>query len=418
MKKSFKYSWIIVFMMFTFMNSINVSSYEFINENNKSDVNQMKNQIYQITEEYYETFKNKDRNSSGIGYFGGALCPNGITVTDKNGGSEVHDFEEYVAGVVAAENSWHEGDNIENIKAQAVAARTYAISRTNYCQKPIRNGQTDQVYRQTSDPYILRGVDETKNVVMLQNGKVFSTEYDAFCVIKRTSSDYTIKQQSQVIPKSFVQEMGSAYLGIDYCYGHGHGMSQIGARYLQRTGYTYDQILTYYYPAGTEIARAGSSVNWKQCDSNWRSVKVGPSDLCNIGCYITSIAILIAKSGAKTTLGSDFNPGTFTQFLAQNGAIDSKSGSVTSLSPINKLVSVFGAQSDKNSSVDNIQNYLNQGKYVQIYITKANGRPHFVAVDYIEGDKIHISDPGSSCTVLNDCYPGSKINNIRVYTIG
>ena len=36
-------------------------------------------------------------------------------------------------------------------------------------------------------------------------------------------------------------------------YGHGVGMSQTGANEMAREGYTYDEILTHYYP-GTEVA--------------------------------------------------------------------------------------------------------------------------------------------------------------------
>lgn len=417
MKKAYRYSCIIVFLACIFMNSTSVSSYQFINENNRYGVNRLKNQIHEITEEYYSTYKKRDGNSSIIGTLSGSLCPNGITLIGSNGERVVHDFEEYVAGVVAAENSWHEGDNIENIKAQAIAARTYAVSRTNYCQKPIRNGQTDQVYRQTSDPYILRGVQETANMVVLQNGKIISTEYDAFCVKSRSGDNYILRQQSQVIPKSFVQEMGSYYVGIDYCFGHGHGMSQIGARYLQRLGWTFNQILTYYYPAGIEIVRAGSSVDWKQYDSAWKNVKIGGSTLGAVGCYVTSIATLIAKSGASTKLGYNFNPGTFAEYLSSQGAFASD-GSLITLNPIKNLVNIFDVRVDSDTSSSNIKNQLGQGKYVQIWLKKANGGSHFVAVDHIEGDRIFINDPGSTCTVLNDCYPGSTKRNIRVYTIG
>lgn len=38
---------------------------------------------------------------------------------------------------------------------------------------------------------------------------------------------------------------------ITYGYGHGVGMSQNGANILGKQGYTYDQILAYYFPGIT-----------------------------------------------------------------------------------------------------------------------------------------------------------------------
>lgn len=420
MKKGLCCSWIIIFILCNFMGNINVFSYQFINEDNKWDITQLKEDIYQITKEYYELYGEKKSNSY-FGSYTGSLCPNGIMVE----GYGTINFEEYVAGVVSAENGWYENGNIENLKAQAIASRTYALKRTNYCQSSIKSSQGAQVYKPTNNAAILRAVEETKGMILTYNGEIFSTEYDAFCVKSRSADSYTLRQPSQnypgkyqVIPKSFVAEMGSAYVKMDYCYGHGRGMSQIGARYLQRQGYTYDQILSYYYPAGVEIVRPSAANNWKQYDSAWKNIKLGSSTLGDVGCYVTSIAILIAQSGVKTTLGDDFNPGTFAEYLSSHGAFSS-GGALQSFASMSGLLNSFASAIDYNVSAENISRYIQQGKYVQVYITKSNGNSHFMAVTGVEGDNVYISDPGSStCTVLSECYPGKKINNIRVYTIG
>lgn len=204
------------------------------------------------------------------------LCPNGIVIE----GVGTIDLEDYIAGVVAAENSWHQGDNIENLKAQAIASRTYALTRTNNCQTAIKNSTANQVYKSTTDPYMIRAAQETRGMVIRKNGEIYTgTEYDAFCVTDNSGSNYTIMQKNQSIPKSFADSNGagwsythclcnqsSNFPKSEYprCYsgntyldgGHGRGMSQIGSRYLQTQGYTFDKILAYYYGDDIQLTQS------------------------------------------------------------------------------------------------------------------------------------------------------------------
>lgn len=187
-----------------------------------------------------------------------ALCPNGIEVV-TNGKTELINFEDYVAGVVAHENNWHQGSSIENLKAAAVAARTYAIKRTNYCSSSISNSTNAQTYSATSDQYILQAVAETKGIMLTRGGKPISTEYDALAYKSEDDNYVTIKQNNQKIPLSWFDESGNGVCNNNLNAArngklamHGRGMSQCGSRYLDSIGYTYDQILSYYY--GNEVA--------------------------------------------------------------------------------------------------------------------------------------------------------------------
>lgn len=424
MKKALSYLIVFCLVYNVFMINISVFSYEYVDKDNEYFVELLKNEIYDITEEYYNLYGDKN-DSISVGVFSGTLCPNGITVK----GYGTISLEDYVAGVITAENNWSYGENIENMKAQAIAARTYGIINSNHCQTSIESSQAKQVYtKPLANSSAVRAAQETSGMILQYNGQLFNPEYDAFCVIEKTNDSYTINQpsqyhpgQHQVIPASFINQTQSSHKGIDYCFGHGKGMSQIGSRYLSTQGYAYDQILQYYYPTGIEIVKPSSSVNWKQCDSAWGHIKLGGSEgasLCDIGCYVTSMAILIAQSGAPTTLGDNFNPGTFAQYLISHNAF-SNGGSLDSLSSVNSLVSGFSVGNpDYNTSVDNIRSYLSSGKYVQVHIKRPNGTQHFVAVTGVDGDKVHISDPGNSCTVLSDCYPPSYLSDLRIYTIG
>ena len=68
---------------------------------------------------------------------------------------------------------------------------------------------------------------------------------------------------------------------------------------------------------------SGEYVNWRQGDPSWANVRIGntSSTVGRIGCLVTSIAILIEKSGVNTTI-SPFNPGTFVEALNKNGGFD------------------------------------------------------------------------------------------------
>ena len=69
---------------------------------------------------------------------------------------------------------------------------------------------------------------------------------------------------------------------------------------------------------------SGEYVNWRQSGQSWSNIKIGNtnSTLGQIGCLVTSISILIEKSGCNSTI-IPFNPGTFLEALNKNNAFDS-----------------------------------------------------------------------------------------------
>lgn len=94
------------------------------------------------------------------------------------------DLEEYLKGVVAAEvpSDWE----MEALKAQAVASRTYAIhqKRANG-RRPfhIENTVNGQVYlgRRGERPRAVRAVEATKGQVVLYEGRVIAAFYHSSC---------------------------------------------------------------------------------------------------------------------------------------------------------------------------------------------------------------------------------------------
>ena len=373
-------------------------------------------------------------NGRKKGWTDSALCPDGIMVKEKDGTVNTHYLEEYVAGVVAAENGWHvPEDNIESMKAQAIAARSFALSRTSGCSTIINNSQGDQAYVTTDDPYAIRAAQETAGVVLRNaDGSIYHAQYDAFCVSSYSpvNDSYTIRQKSQVIPKSFVDVHGTFCKGTSEpakcgCNGHGAGMSQIGARYLQSTGSDHKQILAFYYTnavldesnkgSGVGGADAGPWSNWKQTQEPWGSLDMPkPNKKCstisNCGCAITSLAILIARSGVPTSLDPDFNPGTFYQAIKPhmngNGVTWNEPSIVT---PYIKLHTVVYPS---QSSLEKLREFLRQGYYVIVGV-KGNG--HWVVVLGENGNTFDIVDPGWDKTSLSQW--DNSIGSIIVYKV-
>lgn len=214
--------------------------------------------------------------------FGGYYEPecSEMTVISKDGTSaNTYSLTDYVAGVVAAEVGG--ANNIEVYKTFAVAARTYGLRKQNNCS--IENSTAYQVFKDitndtsSSSQMIYEAVKETEGIVLLnEGGTLFAGEYDAFCYVDKDSNYFTLSQQNQKIPTSWVEtNVGSYYYkncpcnlndsSMPECFadgvwqdgGHGRGMSQLGSYYLAKEqGYTYDQILNFYYgDSGAVISR-------------------------------------------------------------------------------------------------------------------------------------------------------------------
>ena len=207
-------------------------------------------------------------------------CP-GVVVTGNYAG--VYSLEEYVAGVVQNENSWYQGNNIESMKAQAVAARTYVLRVTNNCSLPIENSASKQTMNPNYSSQAKRAAEETAGQVLVNSsGNYISTEYDAFCYSSKDSKYYTI-QAGVKIPTDWVESNIKTWTykncqcelkdeSNDRCWGtnskgnrvwldggHGRGMSQWGSRYLQTQGYTYDKILSTFY-SSAQISTPGNNI--------------------------------------------------------------------------------------------------------------------------------------------------------------
>ncbi len=108
-----------------------------------------------------------------------------LTLTYENGGIDAIlaiDIEEYLYGVVAYEMS--DSFPLEALKAQAVAARTYAMQKKAGAKSKaydVVDTTADQVYRGFDPIYknVIKAVDETRGIVGRANGRYADCFYTA-----------------------------------------------------------------------------------------------------------------------------------------------------------------------------------------------------------------------------------------------
>ncbi len=161
-----------------------------------------------------------------------------------NGATLINDvpLESYLKGVVPAEmpSKWNE----EALKAQAIAARSYAVATTNAGKHASKGFDlvattADQAYGGASaeKERTTKAVEDTRGIVLVQSNKVIPTYYHA-------SSGGKTKVWSS--GQSFLQSVPS-FDSDRKKNGHGVGMSQHGANNLAGQGYNAYQILNYFY---------------------------------------------------------------------------------------------------------------------------------------------------------------------------
>lgn len=157
------------------------------------------------------------------------------------------DLEDYVTCVVASEVG---NAPLEACKAQAVAARSFAIARGVLSGKVISDSSaTAQAYRANRIGYATcaKAAWETKGQVLTYNGNVISANYcEANGGRTYSSEEVWGTKKPYLIAQSDPWDSSAKS-------GHGVGMSQKGAIAAARAGKTYKEILGFYYP-GTKIS--------------------------------------------------------------------------------------------------------------------------------------------------------------------
>ena len=169
---------------------------------------------------------------------------------------------------------------------------------------------------------------------------------------------------------------------------------------------------------------SGEYVNWRQTDPQWSSIRVGNSSgtLGSIGCLITSISILIEKSGCNTMI-KPFNPGTFLEALNRNNGFDSNGNlqyaAVTKAVPAFKYVGNVNLRGkSKEEKLSLIKQYKDSGYYITAEVKGATpGHQHWVAVTNIDGNNVIMVDPGSNQTIMWNAYNYEKTSQFNYFKV-
>lgn len=327
-------------------------------------------------------------------------------------GEALVDFEKYIMGVVYAENA---GGSFEALKAQAVAARSYALLRgkkmgTKYLQiyqengqwiLPIRNCTEDQVY---CDP------DQGCSAVRKPSASGAATTIYSGANKKGYTYKGPLSADSD-IRKAVIETTGEVLMnGGSIVYTTYTDTTQNRFNSMANDGIEYNQILANVYGTGSDVksscdyscGASGDFASWKQTDGTWKDVIIGSpgGSMGKIGCLVTSLAIQIARSGAAPF--DDFNPGSFAMALNQIGAFGPGGALqgdhyVTSVAPNfykdYSSANTGGIGSTQADKLAVIQKQLEDGCYP---IVRVKGDGHFVAVDRVEGDSVYIFDPDPS----------------------
>ena len=172
-----------------------------------------------------------------------------------------------------------------------------------------------------------------------------------------------------------------------------------------------------------ETAESGEWSEWRQINAPWSSIPLGVKDnIGTVGCYVTSIAIQIKRSGAQTKI-TNFNPGTFVNEIKKTpGAFSDGGGlnwvgenSISNFVPGFKIVASHVALGrTKEDQIKTIQKYIDEGYYVVLNLDYGK---HWVAVTGTNSGNIQMVDPGRNEKNVYDVYPPSSIVKINVYSI-
>ncbi|MBQ7141315.1 MAG: SpoIID/LytB domain-containing protein [Bacilli bacterium] len=350
-------------------------------------------------------------------------------------GIELVDFEKYIAGVVYAENG---AGPLEALKVQAVAARSYTLTRGLGMPDPIgtieridgqwvvsiRNCVADQVYCDPDDgcssnnPYggqytEAPGIDGTvypgQDSSRPYNRESIPEDSPIRTAVEETSGEVLINSDGDIINTGYASGQQNSW------------NSQANA------GSDYYEILMRQYSSATDVASnctlvngnsSGEFANWKQYDPNWKNVALGNKTIGAIGCAATSVAIQIASSGTEVLI-DNFNPGTFVQAMSANGGFSGNSivwGVAQTIAPNFKFVESFRLSGTKSERANRLREEINKGNRYLIMSVKP-GDGHWVAVNYIDGENVYMFDPGSPATLLWEKYTAalSFNNDVKIY---
>ena len=346
------------------------------------------------------------------------------------------DFEDYITGVVYAEIGG--ANNLEAYRAQAVAARSYALTRPT----TMRNAAGLKLYKEKGQ-WILQIRNCTEDQVFCNPDKGCSIIDPGKTVYSgRINAPANYKPplpKNSKIRVAVSSVMGEVLVDANKNVIHTsyNNQSQNRWKALANNNYNYREILLQYYrPVASNIEKntcnsnaslackngqSGPYANWKQRDSSWANIMIANDTIGHVGCLATSIAILIAKSGTSTIVQGDFNPGSFVIAMKSKGGFDSSCN--LNFYAVSKVAPNFKYRGSRNilnmskqSKLNEITNLLNKGYYVTAEVMGNTGQ-HWVAIDSVKDNQIYMMDPDSNGTNLWNTYSWRNTSNLRYFSV-
>lgn len=379
------------------------------------------------------TYKVKNQNYSNVKVK--LLNCEGNTYVD---GEELVDFETYITGVVYQEVG---NTETETMKAQAVAARSYALRRPDRmggafgigfenssegtilslrsctldqafcnpdkgCWSNVAGGQTS-----SSSTYanctIHSGEDKTKN----WSRPALAEDSEIRTAVQETYGQVAVDSSGNVVYTPYVSTNQNRW----------NSMAKQGKDYFEILKKEYPEIATIKSDctsgANTELAK--EALTWKQTDSRWGSQLIGSKTIAQVGCMVTATAIQIARSGTELQV-SDFNPGVFVSTVKSNGGFSGNNFNVdastwASIAPNFKLGGMveFSASDSKTTKLNKMASLISQGYYVIARVYHPG--QHWVAVTDVKNGQAVMADPGSNSTNLCQKYSCSTITRMYYF---
>ena len=357
------------------------------------------------------------------------------------GGESLVPFEKYILGV--AYYAMGEDAPEEAVKAFMVVARSYALAK----QADLRSWRS---LREENDELILPVASCNVDQVYCDPDRGCSSNDSKYGQV-HSGLDYVAGFQKKPLSSSsplrtYAKEVMGQVLANDQnyvIYTKYNEEDKAKMISLAQSGLSYKQILVQVYNQGDRDYKAtnliksscnatttscgassGEFTNWKQYVGPWVNVQMGNSGrtIGQIGCLVTSVSMLIAKSGVSTNI-QNFNPGTFVTHLNSHGGFISGGNFVwaaaASAAPSFRYQGkIYLTGMSRDQKLQTIRNLVNQKGVYAVVEVKGNTGQHWVAVNTVQGDRILMMDPGSTAVDMWAQYYWGNTSQVAYYRVG
>lgn len=399
-------------------------AYDFDNKTREEQAKAVRDEIYDLYDLQKEIVGNSSSSQFGVVGYNGQCSQ--VTVNGKTIG-----LDDYIAGVIKQEMG---GNNLEALKAQAIAARSFLLSTKTGSDCSVVNGQSYQAYTDESNKNSIyyKAALETSGMVVSRNGKIATTQYQShpagmWCT--EDASGWHVKFQKfnddpstawtwNGPAKETVRRTagdGSLY-GTEMNYNNGHhfGMSQTIAMYLAKADhYTYQKLIETFY--GESIVTLSDGVYddnltyvnsdfgqiyyFNQTDYSKYYYSASPTTkntyggtIASHGCGPTSVAIV-----ASSMLQRSISPVETTQKVCQAGGCTTGGSYNGTLGQV--LKNSYGLKVKMTGNNQDVLDALGTGKALVIVLMGkgvfTNGGHYIVLTGVNSNKQVSVADPAS-----------------------